>query len=105
MVLQQTCQSEDWKAAHKKECKIFARLYPRVLPASVRALVRLLLLQPSLPAESWEAVMALESHAAAFRASEKWDEICLMAKGAHAYSCTPLPEPMALRLYCTVRLG
>jgi len=98
------CQRADWNAVHKKECKTFARLYPRVLPASVRALVRLLLKQPSLPTDTWDAVMALQSHSTEFGATEHWGEICLMAKGAHQYSGTLLAEPLVLSLYCAVCL-
>jgi hypothetical protein len=98
----QACQRASWRYVHKHECKIFSRLYPRILPASVRALLRLLLLEPALPRSTWESIVALQHHGSSFQSTPQWSEITLMAKGAHAYSSTPLPEPLVQRLYCTL---
>ncbi|KAA8914980.1 hypothetical protein FN846DRAFT_770634 [Sphaerosporella brunnea] len=98
----QACQRASWRHIHKSECKIFTRLYPRVLPASVRALVRLLLLEPTLPPKTWESIINLQHHTPEFQASPKHAEIQLMSKGAHAYSGTSLPEALVQRLYCTL---
>ncbi|KAF8245055.1 SET domain-containing protein [Wilcoxina mikolae CBS 423.85] len=97
----QTCQRVDWEV-HKKECRIFARLYPRVLPASVRALIRLLLKRPYLPDATWNTVVTMQSHMTEFGTTENWKDICLMAKGAHHFSGILLPEPVVLRLYCVI---
>ncbi|KAF8532760.1 hypothetical protein BDD12DRAFT_868552 [Trichophaea hybrida] len=97
----QTCQRVDWEV-HKMECKIFARLYPRTLPSSVRALIRLLLKQPCLPTTIWNTVITKQSHVTKFGTTENWKDICLMAKGAHQYSGTFLSESMVLRLYCVI---
>ncbi|KAI5820923.1 hypothetical protein BZA77DRAFT_300333 [Pyronema omphalodes] len=96
----QACQRMDWKLVHKKECGIFSKLAPRVLPASVRALVRLLLLQPTMDKETWRKVQERESHFLEFSNTRKWGEICLMAKGAKMYSGTQLAEAEVLKLYC-----
>jgi len=86
---------------HKKECPIFKRL-PHLLPGSVRALTRLLLLQPTLPDAMWAALMGMQHHTTDFRALEHWEIIVNGAKAAHVFSETQLTEPMVLRLYCTV---
>jgi hypothetical protein len=46
--------------------------------------------------------VTLQHHGASFQSTPQWREITLMAKGAHAYSSTPLPEPLVQRLYCTL---
>lgn len=97
-----SCQRNDWKCAHKAECAIFAKLAPRVLPASVRATVRLLLLYPDvIPAN----VLQLCNHIDAFRSSsssDNWATIALMARGAHEYSRTAHSYVTVLELYCRV---
>ncbi|PGH10788.1 hypothetical protein AJ79_05261 [Helicocarpus griseus UAMH5409] len=36
------CQSESWAASHKKECKIYKKWYPKILPSNGRAVLRII---------------------------------------------------------------
>lgn len=86
---------------HRLECSIFKTLSPRTLPGSVRATIRLLFTGPG---DVWNQICRLESHEAEFkRKPERWEVVSLMAKGAHGYSRTMLPEEEVRVLYCRVR--
>jgi hypothetical protein len=52
--------------------------------------------------ESWRKVEERESHFLEFSNTQKWGEICLMAKGAKMYSGTEMAEAEVLKLYCMV---
>ncbi|MCJ1397373.1 hypothetical protein MMC11_000566 [Xylographa trunciseda] len=91
-----SCQKASWKHHHKYECKIFKRLYPKVLPNTVRLLVRLLLLRQNsaLPQSDWWGFMELQHHLEDFKnqkdyqSPNTWENIQLMAKAAKEYSST-----------------
>ncbi|KAF8467778.1 hypothetical protein BDZ91DRAFT_848377 [Kalaharituber pfeilii] len=102
-----TCQKYDWRRAHRHECPVFAKLQPRVLPASVRACIRLLLLRKygELKGESgntvWRGILRLRGHEEGHVESEKKREmIPLMAKAAQTYSGTAESEELVRGLYC-----
>lgn len=55
------------------------------------------------PGDVWDQIRRLESHEAGFKSEpERWDMVSLMAKGAHGYSRTMLPEHEVQGLYCRV---
>ncbi|KAI9756155.1 MAG: hypothetical protein M4579_003968 [Chaenotheca gracillima] len=103
------CQSEAWKRSHRLECKIFARLHPRVLPNSVRAVLQLLLRYEKglIPAEQWASLMRLQSHVDGFvrEGGRRIEGIRLMSRGAHAYSGTKMSEDFVQDLYCKVLIN
>ncbi|MCJ1413659.1 hypothetical protein MMC19_007781 [Ptychographa xylographoides] len=83
-----------WKHHHKYECKVFKRLYPNVLPNTVRLLLRILLRRQNgvLPEYEWEAFMRLQHHLDDFKrqrdsdSQTTWENIQLMARAAKEYS-------------------
>lgn len=86
---------------HKRECPVFKEL-PSVLPGSVRAITRLLLLRPSLPAATWTALMGMQDHTSHFQKLGNWEAIVSGARAAHLFSGTQLQETDVQRLYCIV---
>lgn len=52
--------------------------------------------------EDWRKVEERQSHFLEFSNTQKWGEICLMAKGAKMYSGTEMAEAGVLKLYCMV---
>ncbi|KAH0545069.1 hypothetical protein FGG08_000840 [Glutinoglossum americanum] len=102
----QRCQALAWDNHHKYECKLFAHLHPKILPTPVRGTLRLLLLRQKdrLTDEQWSALLKLLSHSEDFRnaGGEKWEGICLMSKGAHAYSKTDCGEDFVRELFCRI---
>lgn len=58
------CQLKSWHAYHKHECKIFKKLKNNQLPAILRAVLRVVLLQDrdKLPSEEWARITSLVSH-------------------------------------------
>ncbi|KAK5086262.1 hypothetical protein LTR70_007364 [Exophiala xenobiotica] len=58
------CQIKSWHAYHKYECKIFKKLKNNQLPAILRAVLRVVLLQgrDKLPADEWNRITSLVSH-------------------------------------------
>ncbi|KAI5808154.1 hypothetical protein DFH27DRAFT_598952 [Peziza echinospora] len=109
------CQKLDWlHGPHKHECPIFSALHPRILPVSVRSLVRLLLLhkykhgvplsgRPVEDKGKWweEEVLAMEAH------EEKYDNemITLMSLAAEKYSGTKIGLRGVKELYCRILLN
>lgn len=90
------CQTQSWKKHHKYECKIFAKLYPKVLPNTVRIVIQLLLRRKaqSLPDSEWQAFLNLQPHVDDFRSSQAknedglttWHTIELISQAASSYS-------------------
>ena len=84
------CQTQAWKKYHKHECKIFSKLYPNVLPESVRAVVRFALQRTNgtLPAGAWESILSLQSHHKQLQTQggNDWVDLNLMAKASAEYS-------------------
>ncbi|KAI9831374.1 MAG: hypothetical protein M1826_003547 [Phylliscum demangeonii] len=101
-----TCQEQAWKAHHKHECRIFARLQPRILPTPARALVRLLKLHQKgqITEADWAAVLQSQSHREDFKAMDpvRWQDMCLMSQGAAAYSGTRLSVDEVIDLCCKI---
>ena len=58
------CQKHAWQKHHSLECKIFAKLQPKVLPNNVRALLRLLLQWKAgrITEQQWDELKELEGH-------------------------------------------
>ena len=86
---------------HRYECKIFSKLYPNVLPNTVRMAMQLLLRQKaqSFPGTEWQAFLDLQSHVDDFRSSQTknedglstWHTIELMSQAASSYSSSEAP--------------
>ncbi|MCJ1378416.1 hypothetical protein MMC17_001514 [Xylographa soralifera] len=76
--------------------EIFKRLHPKVLPNTVRLLLRLLLLRQNnvLPQSDWEGFLSLQHHLEDFKSQKApqsdntWENIQLMARAATEYSGT-----------------
>lgn len=100
------CQRQAWKKYHKHECKIFAKLYPKILPESVRAIVRLALQHKHdlLPQGTWLATLRLVSHYKEFERAGGDDlvNLMLMAKAAAEYS-KAADENTFLLLLCILK--
>ncbi|KAL9005739.1 MAG: hypothetical protein Q9188_001496 [Gyalolechia gomerana] len=90
------CQSNSWKVCHKYECKIYGRLYPRLLPSVVRTVMQILLRKKakSLPEGDWQDFLNLQAHledikndsARNGRGSAKWQDVELMSQATLEYS-------------------
>jgi len=80
---------QSWKAHHKYECKRYEKLHPRILPTVARAAIRFIRLLKAYPGLS-----ALQSHLDSFRKAngERWENLCVMAKGVKEYSETSHDE-------------
>lgn len=110
--LLQECQTRSWARYHKYECKVFAKLYPNVLPNTVRLVMQLLLQREakSLPDPEWQAFLDLPSHIDGFRASQMkkedglttWHTIELMSQAASSYSGST--EPVSFIQTLTARI-
>ncbi|KAK5106165.1 hypothetical protein LTS08_000282 [Lithohypha guttulata] len=100
------CQRQAWKKYHKYECKIFVKLYPKILPESVRAIVRLALQHKHdlLPQGTWLATLRLVSHYKEFERAGGNDlmNLMLMAKAAAEYS-KAADENTFLLLLCILK--
>ena len=64
------CQVKAWHAYHKYECKIFKSMRAELPPDLFRAVLRIVLLQDRslLPADQWNRIISLDSHADIFTA-------------------------------------
>ena len=97
---------------HKHECRIFAKLYPSILPNTVRTVMQLLLRRKAntLPDTEWQAFLDLQSHIDDFRSSQvenedgltNWHTIQLMSQAASSYSGSK--EPMSFIQTLTARI-
>lgn len=104
----QKCQSQAWSQYHRLECKLYSKLHPRVLPATVRAVIRLLRQHKAelLPEGEWEQLLALESHQDDLAKSEsrRWQDLLIMMQGIKGYSETEHSPDLILRLICVVSI-
>ncbi|KAK5418117.1 hypothetical protein LTR06_001866 [Exophiala xenobiotica] len=102
------CQKQAW-SYHRLECKLYARLYPRILPSNVRAMVRLLKQQKAgqIPPEEWMHLLSLTSHAddISRAGGERWENLSLMTQGIQAYSGSDQSPELILRLLCTLTIN
>lgn len=106
------CQARSWTKYHKYECKIFAKLYPNILPNTVRIVMQLLLRRKakSLPDPEWQAFLDLQSHVDDFRSFPMknedglttWHTIELMSQAASSYSGSR--EPISFIQTLTARI-
>ena len=108
----QECQIRSWKNCHKYECKIYARLYPNVLPNTVRMVMQLLLRRKAksiLDAE-WQTFLDLQPHLDDLHSSQTkneqdltaWQTIELMSQAAASYSGSK--EPISFIQTLTARI-
>jgi hypothetical protein len=79
---------------HSHECKIYKSLYPRVLPNSARAVLRIVLRHDHAkddPAE-FQAFLNLETHTFEILAEneDQWTRILLSARAVKEYSNTQM---------------
>ncbi|KAL9128804.1 MAG: hypothetical protein Q9217_002585 [Psora testacea] len=90
------CHASAWKEGHRYECKIFGSLHPKILPNTVRLVMRLLLRRQkrSLSEDEWSSFLNLQSRIADFKAYQRtnedglttWQTIELMSRAALTYS-------------------
>lgn len=93
---------------HKKECKIFKRLFPEILPAPVRALLHVVLRKTFKDASSQQELAYLHQlicHIDEIRdfAEEQLERIELTTRAIKRYSLTTLPEREIMRYAALVR--
>ena len=104
-----TCQKLAWSRYHKHECKIYGKLYPRVLPSSTRAIIRLLLERGNklVSEEEWQQIFTLQTHQDDLSKGneERWQNLCLMAKAVHSYSGTDESLDTVLKLCCILTVN
>ena len=69
-------------------------------------MIQLLLLRDrkQISEDEWSRFCRLQSHEQDLKepGRERWQEICLMSKGAHAYSGTTTSADMTIASYCRV---
>jgi hypothetical protein len=102
----QKCQARAWKDYHKLECKLYARLQPRILPSLPRAIIRLLKQQKAglVSHADWTGLLDLQSHYDDFirAGGEVWENLSIMSQGIKGYCGTDHSLDMILRLVCMV---
>ncbi|KIW90463.1 uncharacterized protein Z519_09109 [Cladophialophora bantiana CBS 173.52] len=105
----QKCQTRAWSEYHRLECKLYGRLHPRILPSTVRAIVRLLKQHKAhlLPHSEWDQLLALESHQEDLlnAGGKRCQEIFIMMKGIKSYCGTDHSEETILRLACVLLIN
>lgn len=104
------CQKRAWTRYHKFECPIYGKQQPRVLPAMVRAMIRLLKQREAglIADEDWQALEKLDSHYDLMQEAggERWQDAFLMSKATRSYSgLQAMPLEQILRLYCTLTIN
>ncbi|KAK9388618.1 hypothetical protein V1515DRAFT_578937 [Lipomyces mesembrius] len=98
----QDCQLQDWKAYHKRECKILASLAGQVPPSPVVLLMRILMMDGSKRDRFYNAMENLMSHIDDRGKMEDFATLVLMSKGAKEYSGTKLSLDAVVGLLCKV---
>lgn len=105
----QSCQSKDWKFAHSLECPIYSNLYPKILPNSVRAILRIVLRhsKQKYSSEEFETFLKLETHARELcaRDNEQWNRILLSAKAVREYSGVDMDEELISPFFAKVKFS
>ncbi|EXJ89664.1 hypothetical protein A1O3_02731 [Capronia epimyces CBS 606.96] len=105
----QKCQSQAWSQYHRLECNLYSKLHPRVLPSTVRAIIRLLKQYKAgmLPDGEWEQLLALESHQEDFAKAggQRWQDLLIMMQGIKGYSGTDESPDLILRLVCVLAVN
>ncbi|KAL1965972.1 hypothetical protein VTN77DRAFT_4912 [Rasamsonia byssochlamydoides] len=104
-----SCQSKDWKFAHSLECSIYSKLYPKILPNSVRAVLRIVLRHSNQKynSDEFETFLKLETHAQEIRArdEEQWNRILLSAKAIREYSGVNVDEEIISPFFAKLDLN
>ncbi|KAK9493195.1 hypothetical protein V1508DRAFT_404069 [Lipomyces doorenjongii] len=98
----QDCQLQDWKAYHKRECKILASLVRQVPPSPVVLLMRILMMDGNKRDRFYNAMANLMSHIDDRSKMEDFSTLVLMSKGAKEYSGTKLSLDSVVGLLCKV---
>ncbi|KAK9371158.1 hypothetical protein V1509DRAFT_613777 [Lipomyces kononenkoae] len=98
----QQCQLQDWKAYHKRECKILASLAPQVPPSPVVLLMRILKMQRENRDRFFKSMEGLMSHIDERRKLDDFSTLVLMSKGAKEYSRSALPFDAIVEMLCKV---
>ncbi|KAK9484537.1 hypothetical protein V1527DRAFT_442927 [Lipomyces starkeyi] len=98
----QECQLQDWKAYHKRECKILASLARKVPPSPVVLLMRILMMDGDNRDRFYKAMENLMSHIDDRGKMEDFPTLVLMSKGAKEYSGTKLSLDAVVEMLCTV---
>ncbi|KAK9376597.1 uncharacterized protein V1513DRAFT_474277 [Lipomyces chichibuensis] len=98
----QECQLQDWKAYHKRECKILASLARKVPPSPVVLLMRILTMDGDKRDRFYKAMENLMSHIDDRGKMEDFATLVLMSKGAKEYSGTKLPLDAVVEMLCKV---
>ncbi|EXJ95655.1 hypothetical protein A1O1_00777 [Capronia coronata CBS 617.96] len=105
----QKCQTQAWSQYHRLECKLYSKLYPRILPSSVRAIIRLLKQHKEgmLLEGEWEHLLKLESHQEeiAKAGGQRWQDLIIMMQGIKGYSGTDQSPELILRLICILTVN
>ncbi|KAK6504187.1 hypothetical protein TWF506_002394 [Arthrobotrys conoides] len=108
------CQTTDWKQkAHKYECVIYKAQYPRVLPVTARAILRMAkqFLSETPGSNIVGGIGALKAHAEDFAkvGGDRWEMANLIAKGTAEFSKVSKQvsfEPEFLRdMYCKLLIN
>ncbi|KAF3086663.1 hypothetical protein TWF569_008562 [Orbilia oligospora] len=108
------CQTTDWKQkAHKYECVIYKAQYPRILPVTARAILRMAkqFLSETPGSNIVGGVGALKAHAEDFAkiGGDRWEMANLTAKAAAEFSKVSKQisfEPEFLRdMYCKLLIN
>ena len=103
------CQRTAWKSYHKHECPIFAALQPRVLPGTVRGVLRLLLQRQHgiLPEDDWDELLTLESHQTKLSEAggTKWENLFLMVQALKKYSNTKESIDTLVQICCIMMIN
>ncbi|KAK2749771.1 hypothetical protein FQN55_003007 [Onygenales sp. PD_40] len=90
------CQAESWASSHKKECKIYKKLHPNILPTNSRAVARMML-EPdnftykSMHQQHVEAMGTLSHHLKGMneRDDGQIDRVCISGEGLKAILESP----------------
>ncbi|KAK9236751.1 hypothetical protein V1525DRAFT_406139 [Lipomyces kononenkoae] len=98
----QLCQLQDWKAYHKRECKVLASLAPQVPPSPVVLLLRIVMMQGDKRDKFFKSMEELMSHVEERRKMDDFPTLVLMGKGAKEYSGTDLPLDAVVEMLCKV---
>lgn len=108
------CQTTDWKQkAHKYECVVYKAQYPRILPVTARAILRMAkhFLSETPGSNIVGGIGALKAHAEDFAKAggDRWEMANLTAKGTAEFSKVSKQisfEPEFLRdMYCKLLIN
>lgn len=75
---------------HKHECKLVQGLLSKEMPKAVQATMEILIRRKhgGIRNDQWQMLCSLDSHLEDFKKAGRYDDIQLMARGAHNFSGT-----------------